>query len=111
MRSHRAKSLIALGNSFQLQREDKCEGRKLFRAKAPRISPAGDVRSGGMSGIERPRGLLLAVLGHLRGIRLVGLAARSQILARDVVLARPAVVAVLTDPRLLANGLSHGLHR
>jgi hypothetical protein len=43
-----------------------------------------------MAGVEGMRGLHRAVLGHLGGIRLALFAARSEIRARDIVLAEPS---------------------
>ena len=64
--------------------------------------------SGRVSGIKRRRGLQLAVFRHRRGVGNAFLAARSEMLARDVVLAGPVLFPILAYLGLLTNGLSHG---
>ena len=64
--------------------------------------------SGRVPWIERGRGLKFAVFRHFGGIGDAFLAARAQMLARDIVLARPILFPILPDLRLLTNGLSHG---
>jgi hypothetical protein len=71
---------------------------------------AGGAVSGRVAGIERRRGLQLAVFRHRRGVGNAFLAARSEMLAGDVVLAWPILFTILAYLGLLTNGLSHGFH-
>jgi len=64
--------------------------------------------SGRVSGIKRRRGLQLAVFRHGRGVGNAFLAARSEMLAGDVVLAWPILFTILAYLGLLTNGLNHG---
>jgi hypothetical protein len=71
----------------------------------------GPPASSRVSGVEGKGSLQSAVLGHGRGVRLALLTARSEARPRNVVFGRPAILAGLTDPGLLANRLGHGLRR
>jgi hypothetical protein len=79
-----------------------------FATKPERLAP-GQPGSGRMARIEGTWSLQSAVFGHQARRRPARLAAPTETLLGDVILARPVSLARLTYSCLFANALSHGL--
>jgi hypothetical protein len=79
-----------------------------FQTKPERLAP-GQPDSGRMARVEGAWSLQSAVFGHQVRRRPARLAAPTETLLGDVILARPVSLARLTYSCLFANALSHGL--